>query len=331
MHKRVGFMGSGAWGIVLADLIARNGHEVTVWSIEKDVLNALASSHRHPKFPDFEVSSAVEYTTDLADVYKQDVLVECVTAKGLRPVCEALLKMGPVEKPFIITSKGIEQGTGFLLSELVEEMFGREENIGYMSGPTLAKEVMARHPTCAVAAARNPELIDVIKDLFGCPYFRVYASSDVCGVALGGAMKNVIAIATGLADGLGYGHNTKAMLITRGIKELARIGKVKGCNELTLFGPAGLGDLIVTGCSNLSRNFQFGYDLAKGYTPERAKQEIGQVVEGAYTVSSAYKLGQKYSLDLPITNAMHRIIYDKEDPKVALHNILEREVKEEME
>lgn len=328
---KVGFCGSGAWGITLADLIARNGHEVVLWSIEEDVMAELAATHRHPKFPAFEVSSDITYTTDLKEIYEQDVIVECVTAKGFRPVCKALKELGPLNKPFIITSKGIEQQSQELLVEVAYDLFGAVDLVGYLSGPTLAKEVMDRHPTCAVAAGNNDEIIQVIKKLFGGPYFRVYGNHDIMGVALGGAMKNVVAIASGLAEGLGYGHNTKAMLITRGLRELCWLGKVKGADERTLTGIAGMGDLIVTGMSNLSRNFQFGFLLGQGLTAEGAKEKIGMVVEGEYTVASAYKLGQKHHLDLPITYAMYSIVYEGKDPTEALKRVLERETKDELE
>ena len=328
---KVGFCGSGAWGVTLADLIARNGHDVTVWSIEKDVIAAIKKEHRHPKFPGFEISRELKFTEDLKDIYNMDVIVECVTAKGFRSVVKALSKFGPLDKPFIITSKGIEQSTEQLLVEVAYEILSDVNFVGYLSGPTLAKEVMDRHPTCAVAAGTTKEMINTIKRVFGSPFFRVFGNHDIMGVALGGAMKNVIAIASGLAEGLGFGHNTKAMIITRGLRELCWLGKVKGADERTLTGIAGMGDLIVTGMSNLSRNFQFGFLLGEGLDVKQAKEKIGMVVEGEYTVASAYQLGKKHHLDLPITYAMYNIIYKGQDPKKALISILEREANDELE
>ncbi len=328
---KVGFCGSGAWGNTLADLISRNGHEVLVWSIEHDVLDSLEKTNRHPKFPDFEVDSKISYTKNLADFEDVDVIVECVTAKGFRPVCKQIKVLGLSDIPFILTSKGIEQETGKLLVEVAEEIFGETNHLGVMSGPTLANEVMLKHPTSAVGASMDPEITDLIKSLFGSSYFHVYTSSDIRGVALGGAIKNVIAIASGMADGLGYGHNTKALLITRGLVEMKRIAKVKKADEETCNGLSGIGDLLVTGMSNLSRNFSFGHMLGQGFSSQAAKDKIGMVVEGEYTVASVYKLGKKHGLDLPIANGIYEVIYEGKDPRAALQDILENDVKCELE
>lgn len=328
---KVGFLGSGAWGITLANLIASNGHEILLWSIEKEVIESLQTRGIHPKFPDFQVSSKIRYTDQLKDLLECDVLVECVTAKGFRPVCKQLVALGGLKIPFIITSKGIEQETGLLLVEIAYELFHRKDLIGYMSGPTLAKEVMNEHPTSAVAASTSNNVIAIIKKLFGCSYFRVYANHDILGVAVGGAMKNVIAIASGLAEGLGYGLNTKALLITRGLQELKKLALVKHAKEETCFGLSGIGDLIVTGVSHMSRNFTFGFLLGQGLTREEAKKKIGMVVEGEYTVLSAHKLATKYALSLPISEAMYEVIYEGRNPQEAIKTILEKEAKVELE
>jgi glycerol-3-phosphate dehydrogenase (NAD(P)+) len=325
---KVGFCGSGAWGITLADLIARNGHEVLLWSIEEDVLRSLEKGKGHPRFPDIFIDASIQYTRKLKDLLDADVIVECVTAKGFRPVLTEIAALGGITKPFIITSKGIEQETGKLLVEVAHELLKKENLLGYMSGPTLAKEVMQQHITAAVAASPNQEVVHVIQNLFQAPHFQVYASRDIYGVALGGAMKNVIAIASGLAEGMGYGYNTKAFIITRGLSEIRQMTKVKGGNESTCFGLSGIGDLIATGVSNLSRNFSFGVLLGKGVSSMEAKKQIG-TVEGEYTVLSAWNLAQKYDLDLPITSAMYSIIYQGKDPKKALTDLLANDSKEE--
>ncbi len=316
---KVGFLGSGAWGITLADLIARNGHNVVLWSIEEDVLAHLEEFHRHPKFKDFLVSPSITYTRDLADISECDVIVECVTAKGFRPVCEALKS---VNIPFIITSKGIEQETGKLLVEVAYEIFGDKQLIGCMSGPTLAKEVMFKEPSAAVGASLSAEVIEIIKEVFQSPNFHIAESFDVLGTAVGGSIKNVIAIASGLAEGLSYGYNTKALIITQGLKEMCAIAKIKGGKEETCYGLAGIGDLIVTGVSNLSRNYTFGTLLGQGGTATHAKEKIGMVVEGEYTVLSAYNIAKKHSLDLPIISAMYHILYENQNPKEGFAQML---------
>jgi len=322
---KVGFCGSGAWGITLANLIAQNGHQVLLWGIEEDVIKNLSKGLGHPKFPEFSIESSISYTHNLVDLLGCDVIVECVTAKGLRPVCNELKKLGGLTQPFILTSKGIEQDTGLLLVEVAEEILGKGELIGYMGGPTLAKEVMLEHPTSAVGASPNAQVTQIIKNLFCSPVFRIYESSDIKGVALGGAVKNVIALATGLSEGLGYGFNTKAFLITKGLEEMCKLAKAKGGLESTCFGLAGLGDLIVTGVSDLSRNFSFGKLLGEGHSNDQAMEKIGMVVEGSYTVLSAYNLGKKYNLELPITKAMYQVVYEGRNAKEAIFELLERE------
>ena len=316
---KVGFLGSGAWGITLADLISRNGHELVLWSIEDDVLNHLEEHSLHPKFLDFPVCNRITYTRDLNDIKACDVIVECVTAKGFRSVCQAL---GEIKVPFIITSKGIEQESGKLLVEVAYEIFGDKNLVGIMSGPTLAKEVMFKHPTGAVGASSSAEVADIVKDVFDSPRFQVSTSLDVFGVAVGGSVKNVIAIASGLAEGLEYGYNTKALIITQGLKEMSEITKVKGGFLETCYSLAGIGDLIVTGVSNLSRNFTFGMLLGQGAAAILAKEKIGMVVEGEYTVLSAYNIALEHNLDLPIVSAMYRVIYENQDPKKVFSEML---------
>ncbi len=316
---RVGFLGSGAWGITLADLISRNGHELVLWSIEEDVLKHLEEFSRHPKFKDFPVSETITYTRDLQEILDCDVIVECVTAKGFRPVCEALKSLSV---PFIITSKGIEQESGKLLVEVAYEIFSRKDLIGCMSGPTLAKEVMFKHPTAAVGASENDQVAEMIKEVFESPNFHITLSSDIFGVAVGGSVKNVIAIASGLAEGLEYGYNTKALIITQGLKEMCEIAKIKGGKQETCYGLSGIGDLIVTGVSNLSRNFSFGSLIGSGGTAILAKEKIGMVVEGEYTVLSAYNIAREHGLDLPIIGAMYQVIYEGKEPEIAFEEML---------
>ncbi len=319
---KVGFCGSGAWGITLADMISRNGHDVLVWSIEQDVIDALRKNHRHPRFAEFAVDPSIQYTTELADFKDVDVIVECVTAKGFRPVCKQIKIAGLGDKPFILTSKGIEQESGKLLVEVAEDVFGGVEHLGYMSGPTLANEVMKDHPTAAVGASMNEEIALLIKDLFESENFQIYISDDIRGVSLGGAFKNVIAIASGIADGLGFGHNTKALIITRGLEEMKKIAKIKGAREETCDGLAGIGDLIVTGMSNLSRNFTFGALLGKGLSTKEAKDQIKMVVEGEYTVASVHKLGKMFDLEIPIAYGVYEVIYEGKDPRQVIQEIL---------
>jgi len=330
---RICYLGCGAWGLVLANVAAENGHDVTIWSIEHDVLDSIASGNGHPKFPSYKLSDKLKIEKDLEKaIQEKDAIVESVTTKGIRPVFSKIRDLGGVNCPIILTSKGIEQISGLLLPEILLEVLGPDYQmqVGQLSGPTLADEVMAKHPSSAVAAAYSKKVAETIQEIFTSPYFRIYVSDDVNGVALGGSIKNVMAIASGIAEGLGYGHNTKAAIISRGLHEMKRLASVKGAREETLNGLAGLGDLCVTCMSSLSRNYRFGHMIGTGVKQDAAASNINMVVEGASTVISAKQLADKYDLEMPITNAVYAVLVDGLDPKEAVKNLLTRERKEEL-
>jgi len=320
---KVGFLGSGIWGMALVKLLVHNDHRVLLWSIEEHVLESLEKNHKHPKYERAVFNDLLSVTRNINDVLSCDVIIECVTAKGVRPVLENLCKNEPFTQPFILTSKGIEIHTGEILSEIAEEILGSNAKIGYLSGPTLADEVLLDHPTCAVAGSKQKGVQRIIKELFEGDNFTVEGSYDLHGVALGGAMKNVIAIAAGMAAGLKFGYNTNAMLLTKGLEELKKMARIKGCREETMNSLAGIGDLIVTGVSPLSRNFRFGRHLGEGHTAKTAKEEIGMVVEGEYTVKAAYELMKNSSIHLPITESVYKVLNEGALPIDAILKILE--------
>ena len=320
---RVGFLGSGSWGMALVKLLVDNQNDVLLWSIEEDVLQSLETEKKHPRFEKAVFNDRLSVTRNINDILECDVIIECVTAKGLRPVLEMLTKKGKLTKPFILSSKGIEMHTGKILSEVAEEILGDNEKMGYISGPTLADEVLSNHPTCAVAGSKERDIQKLIRDLFQGENFVVTGCYDFHGVALGGAMKNVIAIAAGIATGLGYGFNTKAMLLTKGLEELKKMAVIKGCKEETMNTLSGIGDLIVTGVTPLSRNYRFGKNLGEGMTAEEAKAEIGMVVEGEYTVKAAYELMKGSSIALPITDSVYKVLNEGMLAKDAIRNILQ--------
>lgn len=323
---KIGFLGAGAWGFCLASLLAENGHQVKLWARSAKLIDDLRMGGTHPKLKAYKAPQGMEFTTDLLEaVADADMVVESVTSKGIRPVLEAL---GDFEKPFVVTSKGIEQGTGLLMTEVAREVM-QTDSIGCLSGPSLADEVMAKLPTSVVCSAYDPNLTQMIQESFASPFFRVYPNDDMEGVSFGGAMKNIIAIACGISDGLGFGQNTKAALMTRGLHEIRKLGRVKGCKDETLNGLSGLGDLCVTCLSPLSRNYSFGTSLAKGTDIAKAKEEIGMVVEGANTCLSALELAQQHKVAVPITDAVHRVIYQGLNPKDAVTALLTRAIKEE--
>ncbi len=327
---RIGYLGSGAWGYCLACLLQENGHEVTLWSVEGTILDMLKAGKGHPRLNNYPAPKGMQFTTDLDEALEgKDLIVESVTSAGFRPVLQNVLSRGKLSTPFVITSKGIEQGSGELLCEVAEELIGSTDLIGGLSGPTIAKEVNEKLPASVVATAHDKTVRQMICDAFGNTRFRVYPNADVKGVSFGGAMKNIIAIACGISDGLGYGQNTKAALMTRGLHEIRKLSAVKGCHPETLNGLSGMGDLCVTCLSVHSRNYRFGTLLAKNTSAEEAKKEIGMVVEGAYTAVSACELSKKHGIPIPISEGVYSIIYEGANPKDAVKTLLTRAIKEE--
>jgi glycerol-3-phosphate dehydrogenase (NAD(P)+) len=330
MH--VGYLGAGTWGFCLATLLATKGHRVTVWTAHSAFADQLNRERVHPKLPRIRASENVHFTSNLKEAWEgAEFLIESVTSKGVRSVFQQIAALGPIVCPIVLTSKGIEQNTGLLLPEVVLEVLGPsvKNQIACLSGPSHAEEVIEKLPTSVVVAAYHAELMPRIVDLFNTPFFRVYPNADISGVAFGGAMKNIIAIACGISDGLGFGDNTKAALMTRGLHEIRKLSVTKGCNPETLNGLSGMGDLCVTCLSKLSRNYMFGRLLAEGLGTKGAQEQIGMVVEGAYTCVSALQLAQKHHIPVPITQAIHSILYEGLNPRDAVKGLLQRPIKEE--
>ena len=330
--RKIAYFGTGTWGFSLALILARNGHQVTAWTREASLAEEMQRSRVHPKLPGAVAPENISFTSDLdAALSGADLVVESVTSAGIRPVFQEILKRGPIRIPIISTSKGIEQGSGLLLHEVVEELMNEPKSplLACLSGPSHAEEVIHNVPTSVVCSAYDPALMMEVRELFATPTFRVYPNADMKGVCFGGAMKNIIAIACGISDGLGCGDNTKAALMTRGLHEIRKLCIVKDCKTETLNGLSGMGDLCVTCMSLHSRNYRYGRLLSEGLTPEEARRKIGMAVEGIYTCLSAYELGKKHEIPLPITEAIYSIIYGGLHPKEAVQALLQRTVKEE--
>ena len=326
---RIGYLGAGTWGFALASVLANNGHDVVMWTRDPAFAEELQKKRIHPKLQGLEMPANVRFTSDLQKVvHSADAIVESVTSSGIRPVFQ---QVGKVRVPIILTSKGIEQGTGLLLPEVVSSVLGVEESpfVGCLSGPSHAEDIIMNLPTSVVCSAYDPHVTKMIQDLFTTPTFRIYPNSDLLGVCFGGAMKNIIAIACGIADGLGCGDNTKAALMTRGLHEIRKLCVVKNCQKETLNGLSGMGDLCVTCMSRHSRNYRFGRLVAEGFSPEGARQKIGMAVEGIYTCVSARELGHKHNIAVPITEVTYQIIYGGLDPREAVKALLQRAIKEE--
>ena len=328
---KIAYLGAGTWGFALASILAGNGHKVRAWTREPDFAEELQKTHTHPKLS-FKAPASIRFTSDLREaVSEADVIIESVTSSGIRPVFNELASFGPIQIPVVLTSKGIEQGTGLLLPEVISSIIGGEENplVGCLSGPSHAEEVIQNLPTSVVCSAYDPNIMKMIQELFTTPTFRIYPNADLNGVCFGGAMKNIIAIACGISDGLGCGDNTKAALMTRGLHEIRKLCVVKNCKPETLNGLSGMGDLCVTCMSRHSRNYKFGKLVAEGFSPEGARQKIGMAVEGIYTCVSARELGHKHHVPIPITEATYAVIFNNLDPREAVKALLTRSIKEE--
>lgn len=329
---KIGYLGAGTWGFALATILANNGHRVIVWTRDPIFAHQLQKTRVHPKLPDMEASHGVYFTSDLKQTLEDaEAIVESVTSAGVRSVFEAVQQVHPIRVPVILTSKGIEQGTGLLLPEVVSSVMGVENSVlvGCLSGPSHAEDIIMNLPTSIVCSAYEESVMKMIRALFTTPTFRIYPNGDIRGVCFGGAMKNIIAIACGIADGLGCGDNTKAALMTRGLHEIRKLCAVKHCKSETLNGLSGMGDLCVTCMSRHSRNYRFGRLLSEGFSPEGARQKIGMAIEGIYTCVSARELGHKHNIPVPITEATCQIIYGGLDPREAVKTLLQRAIKEE--
>jgi glycerol-3-phosphate dehydrogenase (NAD(P)+) len=333
MKKKIGYLGAGAWGVCLADLLAKKGCSVKVWCRNEALVHTLNSTRQHPNLKDYTIHRSLHFTSSLEEVLKDiDFLVESVTSSGIRPVFEQVKKLKPdISCPIVMTSKGIEQKTGFLLLDVVLDVMGKEhrQQLTYLSGPSFADEVIREAPTTVVCAGFDPETTHKVRDLFDYKMFRIYPNYDIKGVEFGGAMKNIIAIACGASDGLGFGANSRAALMTRGLHEIRKLAIAKQCRAETINGLAGMGDLCLTCSSRYSRNYRFGQLIAEGMTMEEAKKEIGMVVEGAYTCVSALQIAEEMGVSVPITEAVYKVLYKGVKPLDAMRSLLSREVKEE--
>lgn len=331
--KKIGYLGMGAWGYCLASLLAAKGdYELICWTTKPELAQCLTKTHEHPLLPGQRAKGQITFTTNMAQALHQvDILVESVTSAGLRPVFEQVRALGLPLCPIIITSKGIEQDTGKILPEVIIEVLGEEFRslIGCLSGPSFAQEVIRGLPTSVVGTGYSLEVIQTICEIFTTPSFRIYPNLDVLGVAFGGALKNIIAIACGISEGLNLGCSSKAALMTRGLHEIRKLAVACGCKAETINGLAGMGDLCLTCSSSMSRNFRFGLLLAQGISSKEAQERIGMVVEGAYTCVSALQLSKNHQIELPIAEAVHQIIYHFMHPLDAVSSLMQRTIKEE--
>jgi glycerol-3-phosphate dehydrogenase (NAD(P)+) len=329
---KVGVLGAGSWGFCLASLLASKGYDLISWTTKPELAKQLNETHEHPYLQGYKSTGSMKFTTDMAEALQDiDMLVESVTSAGIRPVFEKVKALTIPTCPIVITSKGIEQNTGLILPDVVVEVLGEKtrRQVSFVSGPSFAHDVIRGLPTSVVGSAYDAEVMLTVAEAFNTQTFRVYPNTDIHGVAYGGALKNIIAIACGVSEGLALGHSAKAALMTRGLHEIRKLAIARGCKAETLNGLSGMGDLCLTCNSLLSRNFRFGYLLTQGLSPKEAEAKIEMVVEGAYTCVSTLQLSKQINVNMPITEIVYKIIYEALAPVEAVKLLMQRTIKEE--
>ncbi|EET61684.1 glycerol-3-phosphate dehydrogenase [NAD(P)+] [Marvinbryantia formatexigens DSM 14469] len=327
---KIGIIGAGSWGIALSVLLHNNGHEVSVWSVIPEEIAMLKEKREHEtKLPGVHLSEDILFTDDLQEITAdKEVLIMAVPSPYTRStskMLKGLLKEGQI---VVNVAKGIEETTLDTLTDIIEEELPGV-NAAVLSGPSHAEEVGRGIPTTCVVGAHDAQTAKYLQNIFISPVFRVYTSPDMLGIELGGALKNVIALAAGIADGLGYGDNTKAALITRGIAEISRLGTAMGGRPETFYGLTGIGDLIVTCASVHSRNRRAGYLIGQGRTMEEAMAEVKMIVEGVYSAKAALTLSQKYNIEMPIVEQVNKVLFEGKRADEAVNELMMRGPKSE--
>lgn len=332
-RANIGVIGAGSWGTTLADLLAKKGHRVTLWAYEAELVTEMKSRRENGMYlPGIRLAEQLSFTGSLVEaVSGKDLLLFVVPSQSLRSVLKETIGHISPDSIIVSASKGIEVGTLKLVSQVYEELLPAElyRRFAVLSGPSFAREVATEMPTAVVAAAEDPEIARGVQDLFNCGFFRVYTNSDVVGVELGGAVKNVVAIAAGIADGLGFGCNTRSALITRGLAEIARLGVALGAKVETFAGLAGMGDLVLTCTGDLSRNRTVGIQLGQGRSLAEILGDMRMVAEGVKTTESTCLLAKKLGVEMPIAFKVHEILYDNRPARTAVMELMTRDLKSE--
>ncbi|MDD3765837.1 MAG: NAD(P)H-dependent glycerol-3-phosphate dehydrogenase [Eubacteriales bacterium] len=328
----IAVIGSGSWGTAFSKMLAENGHNVSLWSYSKRESEDLAKYRENKPFlPGIVLPENISFTDDIKKCANgAELIVIATPSHGVRQTAKALSPFVREGQIIVNISKGFDEDTLMRLSEIILNEIPQAK-VAAMSGPSHAEEVARNLPTTNVVAHADLEIAQYIQDLFMTPNFRIYTSQDIIGVELGGSLKNIIALCAGISDGLGFGDNTKAALITRGMAEMIRLGRAMGGHLETFAGLTGIGDLIVTCTSMHSRNRRAGILIGQGKTPKQAQEEVKMVVEGVKTTMSAYKLAKKYNVDMPITQKAYEVLFEGKNPREAVSELMERPKKGEVE
>jgi len=324
----VAVLGAGAWGTALAHLLADKGDDVVLWARRRDLCDAVNTSGENARYlPDIKLSKRIACTTDVETAVKgAKMVVFVVPSHATREVARAAAPFVHDDVPVVSATKGIETGSLMFMDEVLSAELPRPRRLAFLSGPSFARELANRMPTAVVVAAHDADIGSRVMHQFHTPYLRTYASDDVVGVECGGALKNVIAIAAGAVDGMGFGHNSRAALITRGLAEVAKLAMARGGSALTLAGLAGMGDLVLTCTGELSRNRTVGHEIGRGRSLEDVLASLGHVAEGVKTAKSAFELSQKLGVAMPITSEVYAVLYSGKPVAQAVKDLMSREL-----
>lgn len=332
--SKITVLGGGSWGTAMAILLAEKGLPVTIWEYLSENVLLLQKDRENKKYlSGIKIPQNVQITDNLEEALKNsEIVLVVLPSHTVRSHMQKIARMKIDPYAFVILSKGLENDTFFRMSEVVKDCLGKEysERIITLSGPSHAEEVSRQFPTTVVVAGSNQELLEYIQKVFSNDYFRIYTNPDQIGVELGSSMKNIIAIACGISDGLGYGDNTKAGIITRGLAEISRFVIAQGAKPATFMGLSGLGDLVVTCTSRHSRNRKLGELIGQGNTLSQALEKMIMIAEGVKTSKSAFELSQKNKIDMPITSEVYKVLYENQSPLDAVNNLLKRKQKSEI-
>lgn len=325
----IAVIGAGSWGTTLASLLVEKGYDASLWAREKDVADEINETCRNSIYlPDVPLPSGLKATSSIEEAVKKSrYILNVVPTQFTRSVFQEAVQYLSADAVVISASKGIEHGTLLLVSDILRELAGRP--VAALSGPSFAKEVIRKLPTAVTLAAADIDTGLLLQEIFNTSYFRVYTHTDIIGVEMGGALKNVVAIASGICDGLGLGHSARAAVITRGLVEISRLGKVMGADATTFSGLSGLGDLVLTCTGPLSRNYSVGVSLGKGMKLKEILSSTRSVAEGVATSLSAFELAQKKGVEMPIVEQVYEVLYRDKDPETAVLSLMNRALKSE--
>lgn len=330
----ISVIGAGSWGTAVANLLAEKGYKVKLWARDQQLANDINRRHRNPHYlKDIQLEDGVKAVNELADALRHtEVIILAVPSHAMREIITGIKEVMKNDPLIVSLTKGLETTTLMRMSEVINQVIpDRSGNVGVLSGPNHAEEVSRHIPSATVISSRYPQTAARLQEMFMTPYFRVYTNADIIGVELGAAIKNVIAIAAGISDGLGYGDNTKASLMTRGLTEMTRLGIAAGAKNLTFAGLSGVGDLIATCTSRHSRNRAVGERLAKGATLAEIARETTMIAEGINTCAGVNKLAKQYGIEMPISSAVFEVIYKNKNPYECVHELMGRGATNELD